>query len=462
MEEKDTWLKAATELLISKRYAELRAALCNAQAADIAAFLETLPHEACPLVYRLLPKEPAAAVFVEMNAESQKLLIDAFSDYELQQVLSELYFDDTVDLIEEMPAGVVRRILQSSSPDDRVIINELLQYETGSAGSIMTTEYIRLKTAMTVEDAFGLIRREGIDKETIYTCYVTSQDKKLLGTVSAKALMLSPLSAPIGDIMDEHCLFVNTHTDQEEIGLLFEKYDLLAIPVVDAEKRIVGIITVDDIMDVIHAETEKDFAVMAAISPTESDSTYLRMSVATLFKARIPWLLLLLLSATFTGIIISSFEASLSACVVLTTFIPMLMGTGGNCGSQSSVTVIRGLSLGEIRFSDTFRVLWKEVRVALLCAASLAAVAYVKMYFVDYLILHSIDNTEIWAVPATVCLTLAITVVCAKIIGGLLPIIAKRLGLDPAVMASPFITTIVDAVSLLVYFLVAVWLIPGI
>ena len=462
MEEKNIKITDIPLLLQEKNYAQLRALLAGEQAADIAELFLTVPNEYVPVLYRLLPKGLAADVFVEMDTSDQQILITAFSDYELKQVLDELYLDDTVDLIEELPANVVNRILRNSSPTDRRTINELLQYANDSAGSIMTTEYVNLKADMTVQDAFKMIREVAIDKETIYTCYVTDPNRKLIGVISAKTLMLSSPHSKIGDIMEQNVIFVSTHTNKEEAAILFGKYDLLVLPVVDTENRMVGIITVDDAIDVIHEAAEEDFAVMAAITPSESDATYLRTSAFSTFKARIPWLLLLMISATFTGLIISSFEASLSACVALTAFIPMLMDTGGNCGSQASVTVIRGLSLGEIHFSDILRVAWKELRVSALCAICLAAIAYIKIYLVDYLLMGTIAPDEVWTIPLTVCLTLIFTVVCAKLIGCTLPILAKKIGFDPAVMASPFITTIVDAVSLAVYFAIAVWLIPDI
>lgn len=455
-------LEEIVNLLATRDFASLRQILREENPADIAELFDEIPKEQFPLLFRLLPKELAAEVFVEMDSDVQQIVIGAFSDYELRQVLDELYLDDTVDLIEEMPANVVSRILQNCSSEDRQMINQLLQYPKDSAGSIMTTEYVNLKADMTVEEAFSLIRRVAIDKETIYTCYVTAANRKLIGIVSARALMLSPLTQKIGDIMEQNVISVTTHTDREEVGFLFGKYSFLALPVVDTEDRMLGIITFDDAMDVISEETEEDFAVMAAITPSECDVPYLKSSSFSIFKARIPWLLLLTLSATLTGLIISSFEASLSACVVLTAFIPMLMGTGGNCGSQSSVTVIRGLSLGEIDFPDLLAVLWKELRVSLLCAVVLSAATFLKIFLVDYLLMHILNPVEMLTVPLTVCLTMCVTVIGAKLIGCTLPILVKKIGLDPAVMASPFITTIIDALSLAVYFAFAVWLIPGI
>lgn len=449
-----------TALLEQKSFSELRKIFSEMTPPDIADLFDGIAHEFVPVLYRILPKELAAEVFVEMDSDFQKVLIDAFSDYELRQVLDELYLDDTVDLIEEMPANVVSRMLRNSTAEARRSINELLQYPENSAGSIMTTEYVNLKPDMTVDEAFELIRKVAIDKETIYTCYVTCTNRRLCGVVSAKTLMLSERNVKIQEIMERNVISVTTQTDKEEASLMFGRYDFLALPVVDTEDRLVGIITVDDAIDAFQDAVEEDFAKMAAITPP-SDATYLKTPAFSIFKARIPWLILLTLSATFTGMIISSFEAALSACVALTAFIPMLMGTGGNSGSQSSVTVIRGLSMGEIKFSDFFRVVWKETRVALLCAGCLALITYLKIYFVDYLLLHSLTDTEALTVPLAVCLTLAITVLVAKLIGCTLPILAKKIGFDPTVMASPLITTIIDAVSLVCYFLIATLLIPG-
>lgn len=459
MEETNLTAEEAENMIRQRQYPALRERLSEMNPADIAEFFETVSDEYLPVLYRILPKELAADVFVEMDTDIQKTLISAFSDYELRQVLGELYLDDTVDLIEEMPANVVNRILRNSSPDSRKEINELLQYPDDSAGSIMTTEYVNLKPDMTVDEAFELIRKVAIDKETIYTCYVTSRNRQLIGIVSAKALMIAARDTHLSDIMEQNVISVTTHTDKEEVARMFGKYSFLALPVVDTENRMVGIITVDDAIDVMQDEAEEDFAKMAAITPSET--TYLKTPVLSIFLSRIPWLMLLMISATFTGMIISGFENALSACVALTAFIPMLMDTGGNSGSQASVTIIRGLSLGEIHFHDIFRVILKEVRVATLCGLSLAAVAYGKIYLIDYLLLGSLTPDEIGTVPLVVCLTLCITVFCSKLIGCSLPILAKKLGFDPAVMASPFITTIVDAVSLVVYFAIAIQLIPG-
>lgn len=431
-------------LLEEKKYPELKALLSEMNEADIAAIFADLPPEKLPLVYRILPKELAAEVFVNMESDAQELLIRAFSDNELREVLDELYVDDAVDIIEEMPATVVKRILQHTDPEVRKSINEILQYPEDSAGSLMTIEYVDLKKYMTVDDAFTRIRRTGVDKETIYICYVTDENRKLLGIVTVKDLLLSEKSKKIFEIMDTNIISVNTLEDKEVVADKFQKYDLLALPVVDQENRLVGIITIDDAMDVLQDENTEDIEKMAAITPT--DKPYLKMTVVETWKKRFPWLLLLMVSATFTGKIIQHFENALQAYVILTSFIPMLMDTGGNCGGQASVTIIRGLSLGEIEFRDTFRVIWKELRVALLCGVTLAAVNFLKLMVIDRVTL---------AVAAVVCVTMVLAIVLAKFIGCTLPILAKRVHLDPAVMASPFITTIVDALSLLIYFRVA-------
>ena len=431
-------------LLDEKKYSELKNLLSEMNEADIAAVLKELPQEKLPLLYRILPKELAAEVFVNMDSDAQEFLIRAFSDNELREVLDELYVDDAVDIIEEMPATVVKRILMHTDPEVRKSINEILQYPEDSAGSIMTIEYVDLKKYMTVEDAFTRIRRTGVDKETIYICYVTDENRKLLGIVTVKDLLLSEKNAKIFEIMDTNIISANTLEDKEIVAEKFRKYDLLALPVVDQENRLVGIVTIDDAMDVLQDENTEDIEKMAAITPT--DKPYLKMSVFETWKKRFPWLLLLMVSATFTGKIITHFEDALQSYVVLTAFIPMLMDTGGNCGGQSSVTIIRGLSLGDITFRDTFRVIWKEFRVAFLCGVTLALVNFGKMLLIDRVSVM---------VAAVVCVTMVLTIILAKFIGCTLPILAKRLHFDPAVMASPFITTIVDALSLLIYFRVA-------
>ena len=439
------------QMMEEKQFSKLRELLSEFPAADIAELFLDIPDEKDPLLFRILPKEIAADVFVEMDTDAQERLLYSFSDNELGEVLSELYMDDTVDIIEEMPANVVARILRLTTPEARKQINELLKYPEDSAGSVMTTEFVRLRKNMTVEDAFLAIRRVAIDKETVYTCYVTDDARHLEGVISVKTLLLSEPDALLSEIMEDNVVSAETHADREEVALMFNKYGFLALPVVDAENRLVGIITMDDALDVMYEEAEEDFAVMAAVTPTEEP--YLRTGVFRIFMSRIPWLLILMLSATFTGMIISGFENALAACVALTAFIPMLMGTGGNSGSQSSTTVIRGISLGEIEFGDTLRVLFKELRVSVLCGICLAAATFGKVMLIDAYLMGNPQVTPL--VALVVSLTLLVTVVAAKLIGCLLPIIAKKVRLDPAVMASPFITTLVDAVSLLVYFAVA-------
>ena len=442
------------KLLGEKKYSTLRDILVTMNPADIAAIFDEMEEDRLPLLYRLLPKELAADVFVEMDQEAQELLIRGFSDSELKEVIDELFVDDAVDIVEEMPANVVRRILSQADPEMRKSINEILRYPEYSAGSIMTTEYISLRPKMTVAEAITRIRRTGIDKETIYTCYVT-KDRTLIGVCTVKDLLLcEDDEQTIESIMHTNVISVSTHDDQEEVAQMFSKYNFMALPVVDAESRLVGIITFDDAMDVMEEEATEDIEKMAAIIPSEK--TYMSMSPFEIWKNRIPWLLLLMVSATFTGMIISHFEDALQALVVLTAFIPMLMDTAGNSGSQASVTVIRGLSLNELDFSDIFQIIWKEVRVAVLCGLTLAAACFLKIYLVDNLLLHSFVGVDRkFLVIGVICITLSITVLFAKVVGCVLPLVAKKLGFDPAVMASPFITTIVDALSLLVYFGVA-------
>ena len=444
--------KALLQMLESKKYATLRDMLITMNPSDVAGIFNDLEEKQVPLMFRLLPKELAAETFVEMEPDTQALLIQGFSDNELKEVLSELYVDDAADLVEEMPATVVRRILEQADPEMRSSINQILRYPENSAGSIMTTEYVALRPGMTVEESITRIRRQGVDKETIYTCYVIDTDRTLLGLVTVKDLLLTEDDdTKISDIMLTNLISVTTQDDQEEVARMFSKYNFLALPVVDKENRMVGIVTFDDAMDVMQDEATEDMEIMAAITPSEK--SYMSSSPWELFKHRIPWLLVLMVSATFTGMIISSFETSLGALPILTVFIPMLMDTGGNSGSQSSVTVIRALSLDELHFKDIFQVMWKEVRAALLCGAVLALVCFGKVMLIDRLLMGNASVTV--AVDLTVCLTLGVTVVVAKIVGCTLPLIAKRLGFDPAVMASPFITTIVDAMSLLLYFLFA-------
>ena len=438
-------------LLTEKKYSTIRDILITMNPADIAAVFSGVEPEKLPLLFRLLPKELAAESFVEMESEEQETLIKGISDSELRQVMDELYVDDAVDIVEEMPANVVQRILAQSAPEMRKEINEILQYPENSAGSVMTTEYVKLSPDMTVGDAILRIRRTGVDKETIYTCYVL-QNRKLVGTVSVKNLLLAPNDLiTIDSIMDSNLITVTTHTDQEEVARMMSKYNLLAIPVVDGDDRMVGIVTFDDAFDVMEDETTEDMEIMAGMTP--SDKTYLRSSPFDLFKHRIPWLALLMVSATFTGLIISNFEHKLEAMVCLTAFIPMLMDTGGNSGSQSSVTVIRAISLGELEFRDLGKVIWKEIRTAVLCGVVLSILCFAKILLVDKMLLQT-EGVDVM-VALVVCLTMAVTVLCAKVVGCTLPMLAKKLGFDPAVMASPFITTIVDALSLLVYFGIA-------
>jgi len=444
--------KALQKMLEEKKYAALRDLLLTMYPSDIAELFWDMEEDRIPLLFRLLPKELAAETFVEMEPEAQELLIRSFSDNELKEIVDELYVDDAADLVEEMPANVVKRILKQADPEMRKSINQILRYPENSAGSLMTTEYVSLRPEMTVEEAILRIRRQGVDKETIYTCYVTAKDRKLQGIVTVKDLLLAEDDEmKISDIMSTNIIFVNTKTDQEEVARMLAKYNFLALPVVDGEDRMVGIITFDDAMDVIEEETTEDMEIMGGMLPSEK--TYLRSTAFDLFKNRIPWLMLLMVSATFTGLIITAFEGALAAQVALTAFIPMLMGTGGNSGAQSSVTVIRALSLDELRFGDIGIVIWKELRTAILCGIALAVVCFAKIWLVDRLLMGNEDITVM--VNAVVCLTLAATVILAKLVGACLPLIAKVMRLDPAVMASPFISTIVDALSLLVYFLFA-------
>ncbi|MBQ5315343.1 MAG: magnesium transporter [Oscillospiraceae bacterium] len=432
------------KLLEEKKYASLRDILTTINPADIALIFAEIQEEKLPLLFRLLPKELAAEAFVEMDEDMQEHLIRGFSDAELKAVVDELYVDDAVDIVEEMPANVVKRVLKQADPELRKMINEILKYPEDSAGSIMTTEYLSLRPQMTVEEAIKRIRRTCVDKETIYTCYVTDQNRTLIGMLSLKDLLVADDDDIVENIMETNVICVETHTDQEEVAQSLSKYNFMALPVVDKETRLVGIVTFDDAIDVIEEETTEDIEMMAAITPT--DKPYLKTSVFEIWKKRIPWLLLLMISATFTTLIISSFESALAAQLVLTSFIPMIMGTGGNSGSQSSVTIIRGLSLDEIEFSDILRVIWKETRVAILCGLTLAVANFFKLIL--------FEGVEV-AISLTISLTLLITVLVAKVIGSSLPMLAKKIGFDPAVMASPLITTMVDALSLLVYFTTA-------
>ena len=444
--------RAIIAMLEDKKYATLRDILSTMNPSDVAGMFQDLEEKQIPVMFRLLPKELAAETFVEMEPDDQELLIRGFSDNELKEVLDELYVDDAADLVEEMPANVVKRILKNVDPEMRSSINQILRYPEYSAGSIMTTEYVSLRPHMTVEEAILRIRRQGVDKETIYTCYVLDKDRILIGLVTVKDLLLaSDDEMQIQEFMETNLIYVNTRTDQEEVARMFSKYNFLAIPVVDNENRMVGICTFDDAMDVMEEEATEDMELMSGMTPSEKP--YLKSSPFELFKNRIPWLMLMMVSATFTGLIMTSFEDALAAQIALGAFIPMLMGTGGNSGAQSSVTVIRGLSLGEVEFADIGEVLWKEIRTALMCGIALAVVCFAKIWLVDKLLFNNENITLM--VDLVVCLALAVTVVVAKLVGCLLPIGAKAVKLDPAVMASPFISTIVDALSLLVYFLFA-------
>ena len=432
------------ELVEKKQFRRLKDLLSDMNEVDIAEFLDELEPDQQAVVFRLLPKDMAAEVFTYLeDSEDQEKLIGALSDKELREVLDELYLDDTADIIEDMPANVVSRILRNTDASTRSQINQLLNYPKDSAGSIMTTEFVYLHPDSTVEESFARIRQVGLDKETVYTCYVT-KNRVLMGVVTVKTLLLSSYETHIRDIMETNLLSVKTHEDKEEVAQMFSKYDLSAIPVVDNDDRMVGIITFDDVMDVIEEEATEDIEKMAAILPT--DKPYFQTGVVETWKHRIPWLLLLMISATFTGTILGFFEEALAANAALTLFIPMLMDTGGNSGGQASVTIIRAMSLGDVEFSDCLRVIWKEVRVALLCAATLGVVVFFKVILLD---------RKGATVALVVALTIMVTIVVAKLVGCTLPMLAKKLGFDPAVMASPFITTVVDALSLLIYFAIA-------
>ena len=444
-------------LVENKKYSTVKDILVTMNPSDIASIFDELSEEQIPIMFRLLPKALAADTFVEMEPDNQELLIKGFSDTELKQVLDELYVDDAADIVEEMPANVVSRILMHVTPDRRREINEILQFPENSAGSIMTTEFISLSPNMTVSQAFQRIRDTGVDKETIYTCYVLSRFNRILGLVSAKDLMLAKnQDVEVETLMTTNVITVSTMMDQEEVAKQMSKYNFLALPVVDRDNRMVGIITFDDAMDVMEEEATEDITIMSAQTPYEK--SYIRTSPWELFKHRIPWLMLLMISATFTGLIITSFEKALSQLVILTAFIPMLMDTGGNSGSQSSVTVIRAISLGELDFKDLGKVLLKEFTTALMCGLALGVVCFGKVILVDGIIFGNMAEAVTYSFPVVaivVSLTMSLTVVMAKMIGCTLPLVAKRLGFDPAVMASPFITTIVDALSLLVYLKIA-------
>ncbi len=435
-------------LLEEKKYNTLRDILVTMKPFDIAAVFEELQDEKTPILFRILPKELAAETFIEMDEDTQEFLIHGFSDSELKEVVDELFVDDAVDLIEEMPANVVKRILRQADKDMRREINELLKYPEDSAGSIMTTEFIVLRPDMTAEMAIKRIRRTGVDKETIYTCYVTDDNSKLIGITSVKDLLLADDDKVVRDLMEENVISVFTLDDQEQVAQIFSAYDFLAVPVVDKEQRLVGIVTIDDAIDVIQEEATEDIEKMAAVLP--SDKPYMKTSVWGIYKKRVPWLLILMLSATFTSTIISSFDSVLAQVLILSSFIPMITGSGGNAGSQASVSVIRALSLGEIEFKSMFKVLWKEFRVAIFCGLTLAAANFIKLMIFD---LRGHENG--FFIALVVSLTLVGTIIMAKIVGSSLPLLSSKIGLDPAVMANPLISTVCDSLSLLIYFAVA-------
>ena len=434
------------KLLEERNYAVLKPLLADMNAIDLAEVFEGTEKDADLLVlFRILPKDLAAETFVEMDSDVQEKLIHKLSDRELKAVLDELFLDDTVDLIEEMPASVVKRVLAQSDAETRTYINEILKYPKDSAGSIMTIEFVSLRPTMTVDDAFERIRRTAIDKETIYTCYVVDEKKKIRGLVTAKDLMLAQKTALVSDIMEENVIYAYTEDDKEEVANKISDYGFLALPIVDREMRLVGIVTIDDAIDVLQEENTEDIAKMAAMAPT--DKPYLKTGVFTLWKTRVLWLLILMLGSTFTGLILNHFEQILVACLVAC--VPMIMGTGGNSGSQASVTVIRALSLGEIELRDVWKVLWKELRAAILLGLTLAAACFLKLMFLDGMLLQMEGYT--WDVCLVVSLALFCTVILAKLVGALLPLLAKLCRLDPAVVANPFITTIVDAVSVILF-----------
>lgn len=449
MEQVNVTLTETIKLLLDdKKFSTLRDILITMKPFDIAAVFENLQDEKMPILFRILPKELAAETFVEMDDETQEFLIHGFSDSELKEVVDELFVDDAVDLIEEMPANVVKRILRQADKDMRKQINELLKYPEDSAGSIMTTEFIVLRPDMTAEMAIKRIRRTGVDKETIYTCYVTDANNKLIGITTVKDLLLAEDDELVKSIMEENVISVTTLADQEQVAQMFSNYNFLALPVVDNENRLVGIVTIDDAIDVIQEEATEDIEKMAAVLP--SDKPYMKTSVFGLYKKRAPWLLILMLSATFTSAIISSFEAVLANVLILSSFIPMITGSGGNAGSQASVSVIRALSLGEIHFRSIFLVLWKEFRVSILCGITLAAANFVKLLLFD---LNGQENA--FMIALVISLTLAGTIIMAKLVGSSLPLLASKVGFDPAVMANPLISTVCDSLSLLIYFGVA-------
>lgn len=439
------------ELLDSRRMKELQTRLEDMNEFDVAEFLSEIGDNRMPMVFRLLSKETAADVFANFDAPEQEQIINSITDSELSAIIEELYVDDAVDMMEELPANVVKRVMRTATPETRRLINQYLNYPENSAGSIMTAEFVDLKKYMNVREAIARIRRIGEDKETIYICFVTSADRKLEGVVSVKDLLLNDDETVIENIMDTNVIFCMTHDDQEEVSEKISDYDLMAIPVVDKEGRLVGIVTVDDIIDVLEQETTEDFEIMAAMTP--SDKPYSRTGPIDMWKNRVPWLLFLMLSATFTTMILNSFEDALAVQAVLIGFIPVIMGTGGNSGAQSSTAIIRSLSLGDTEPEDALKVIWKELRVALLCGVTLAVVNFMKMLLVDNLLLGN-SNVD-YTIALIVSLAIVFTVMFAKVVGSFLPMLAEKIGLDPAVVATPLITTISDAVSLLIYLEIA-------
>ena len=440
-----------TELLENRKMRELKAALEEMNEYDVAEFLAELEENTIPMVFRLLSKEMAADVFANFDAPEQELIINSITDSELGAIIEDLYLDDAVDMMEELPSNVVKRVMRTATPETRNLINLYLKFPENSAGSIMTAEFVDLKKYMNVREAIARIRRIGEDKETIYTCFVVSADRKLEGVISVKDLLLHDDDTVIEEIMDTNVVFAMTHDDQEEVAEKISDYDLMAIPVTDKEGRLVGIVTVDDVIDVMEQEATEDFEIMAAMTP--SDKPYSRTGAAEMWKLRVPWLMFLMLSATFTSMILNSFEDALAVQTVLIGFIPMLMGTGGNSGAQSSTAVIRSLSIGDTEPSDILSVVWKELRVSMLCGATLSAINFVKMLLVDRSLLGNPEVTVI--VAATVSMSVLFIVMFAKVVGSTLPILAEKIGVDPAVMANPLISTITDAVSLLIYLEIA-------
>ena len=447
MEEVDT-IEKVTELINNKKLNSLREFLIEVNSADFPSIIETLDDEKVIMVYRLLPKEKAAEVFIELDSDDQEKLINCLTDAEIKNVMNEIYMDDAVDLIEEMPSNVVKRILANTKSADRKIINELLKYPDSTAGSLMTTEFIDLKENMTVEKAFDVIKEKGAQKRSVYNCYVLTVDRKLLGVLDIKNLLIADREELVKDLMDTNVIKVNTLEDQEEVSKMFEKYDCVALPVVDKEDRLVGIITIDDAVTVMHEEVLEDFEKMAAITP--NDDTYFKTSSFTHAKNRILWLLLLMLSATITGTIMAHFESAIVALPILVAFIPMLMDTGGNSGSQSSTLIIRGLAMDDISTKDIFKVIWKEFRVALLCGVFLALVNGVRIA-IQY---HNSEPQSI-LIAIVVSISLVLVIIVAKLLGGILPIAAKKLKLDPAIMASPIITTLVDIFAVYIFFMLS-------